>query len=304
MKNIFRNIAALIAITAAALAYADADNVIRETIPVWPEGKMPGADADKITDKNGKIPEIKELPRLEVYLPQTNRKTGFMIICPGGAYMGLASNHEGTQIANWISDEDIPCAILFYRVPDKPQAALMDIQRAIRIVRSNAQKWNIDPNKIGIMGFSAGANLCARASTQFDKKTYEPIDAIDTLSTRPDFTGLVYPAYCDKPGNDLRWSGKPLRDADYNSTYAIAENLNVTKDTPPAFIVQTQDDFYANAAIAYYLALKKNKVPANLHMFDKGGHGYGLNNKADLVSEWKDLYEEWLEHNNFDGKRR
>ena len=122
MKHIIRNIAALLAITAAALAYADADNVMRETIPVWPEGKMPGADADKITDKNGKIPEIRELPRLEVFLPQTHRKTGFMIICPGGAYMGLASNHEGTQIANWISDEDIPCAILFYRVPNKPPA--------------------------------------------------------------------------------------------------------------------------------------------------------------------------------------
>ena len=170
-------------------------------------------------------------------------------------------------------------------------AIIKDTEARLRRVLSIPDNYKV--------GFIQGG-----ASTQFDKKTYEPIDAIDSLSTRPDFTGLVYPAYCDKPGNDLRWSGKPLRDADYNSTYAIAENLNVTKDTPPAFIVQTQDDFYANAAIAYYLALKKNKVPANLHMFDKGGHGYGLNNKADLVSEWKDLYEEWLEHNNFDGEKR
>lgn len=107
---------------------------------------MPGTDADKIAGKDGKIPEIKGAPRLSVYLPQAKRKTGFMIICPGGAYKGLASDHEGTQIADWLSGEGIPCAILFYRVPDKPQAALMDIQRAIRLVRANAQNGTSTPH--------------------------------------------------------------------------------------------------------------------------------------------------------------
>lgn len=305
MKRIFRKIL-LAAFAAAALACARADGfkVERADMPVWPEGKMPGADADKIAGKDGKIPEIKAAPSLSVYLPRTERKTGFMIICPGGGYKGLASDHEGVQIADWLSGEGIPCAILFYRVPDKPQAALMDIQRAIRLVRANAQKWNVDPSRIGIMGFSAGANLCARASTQFGKEAYAPIDAADSLSSRPDFAGLVYPAYCDKPGNDHRWSGSPLGTDGYDKLYALAENLNVSKDTPPTFIVQTQDDFYANAAIAYYLALKGSKVPANLHMFDKGGHGYGLRNKTDLVSEWKDLFEDWLKHHNFDGEKK
>ena len=186
-----------------------------------------------------------------------------------------------------------------------PNGALMDIQRAIKLVRSNAEKWNIDPNKIAIMGFSAGANLCARASTQFDTQTYTPVDAADSMSSRPDFTGLIYPAYCDKPGNDKRWKNKDLlpADTDYGTLYALAENLNITKNTPPAIIIQTQDDYYANAAIAYYLALKKNGVPANLFMFDKGGHGYGLHNKTDFVSEWKDLFEKWLELNRFDGEK-
>lgn len=296
-------LSATIAFAACCCAYADNDKISREEMSVWPDGQMPGVNADKIVDKSGKVPAIKANPHLSIYLPKTDKKTGFMIICPGGAYVGLATGHEGTQIADWLSKEGIPCAILTYRIPHKPQAALMDIQRTIRLVRANADKWNIAPDKIGIMGFSAGANLCARASTQFDKPTYEPIDAADKLSARPDFTGLIYPAYCDKQGNDHRWSNAPLNYTDYNSTYALAENLDVNKKTPPAFIIQTQDDFYGNAAIAYYLALKKNKIPANLHLFDKGGHGYGLNNKKDLVKEWKNLFEDWLEHNNFDGEK-
>lgn len=296
----------LAAAAAAAFACARADGfkIEKADMPVWPAGEMPGAAADKIAGKDGKIPAVKEAPRLSVYLPQTGKTTGFMIICPGGGYKGLASGHEGTQIAEWLAGEGIPCAILFYRVPDKPQAALMDIQRAIRLVRANARKWGVDPARIGIMGFSAGANLCARASTQFGKSSYGPVDAADSLSARPDFAGLIYPAYCDKPGNDHRWSGSPLGGDGYDRLYALAENLDVSKDTPPAFIVQTQDDFYANAALAYYLALKNSKVPANLHMFDKGGHGYGLNNKTDLVSEWKDLFEDWLKHHNFNGKKK
>ena len=284
----------------ACAAFADKAEIKKETINIWSKGQMAGMDADKVSAK-----KTTETPRLSLYLPKTDKKTGFMIICPGGGYGGLASGHEGTEIAEWLADEEIPCAILHYRVPNMPNGALMDIQRAIKLVRSNAEKWNIDPNKIAIMGFSAGANLCARASTQFDTQTYTPVDAADSMSSRPDFTGLIYPAYCDKPGNDKRWKNKDLlpADTDYGTLYALAENLNITKNTPPAIIIQTQDDYYANAAIAYYLALKKNGVPANLFMFDKGGHGYGLHNKTDFVREWKDLFEKWLELNRFDGEK-
>ena len=299
-KFLKKSAAVFFAAVFACVAFADKAEIKKETINIWPKGQMAGMDADKVSAK-----KTTETPRLSLYLPKTDKKTGFMIICPGGGYGGLASGHEGTEIAEWLADEEIPCAILHYRVPNMPNGALMDIQRAIKLVRSNAEKWNIDPNKIAIMGFSAGANLCARASTQFDTQTYTPVDAADSMSSRPDFTGLIYPAYCDKPGNDKRWKNKDLlpADTDYGTLYALAENLNITKNTPPAIIIQTQDDYYANAAIAYYLALKKNGVPANLFMFDKGGHGYGLRNKTDFVSEWKDLFEKWLELNRFDGEK-
>ncbi len=299
-KFLKKSAAVFFAAVFACAAFADKAEIKKETINIWPKGQMAGMDADKVSAK-----KTTETPRLSLYLPKTDKKTGFMIICPGGGYGGLASGHEGTEIAEWLADEEIPCAILHYRVPNMPNGALMDIQRAIKLVRSNAEKWNIDPNKIAIMGFSAGANLCARASTQFDTQTYTPVDAADSMSSRPDFTGLIYPAYCDKPGNDKRWKNKDLlpADTDYGTLYALAENLNITKNTPPAIIIQTQDDYYANAAIAYYLALKKNGVPANLFMFDKGGHGYGLRNKTDFVSEWKDLFEKWLELNRFDGEK-
>ena len=299
-KFLKKSAAVFFAAVFACAAFADKAEIKKETINIWPKGQMAGMDADKVSAK-----KTTETPRLSLYLPKTDKKTGFMIICPGGGYGGLASGHEGTEIAEWLADEEIPCAILHYRVPNMPNGALMDIQRAIKLVRSNAEKWNIDPNKIAIMGFSAGANLCARASTQFDTQTYTPVDAADSMSSRPDFTGLIYPAYCDKPGNDKRWKNKDLlpADTDYGTLYALAENLNITKNTPPAIIIQTQDDYYANAAIAYYLALKKNGVPANLFMFDKGGHGYGLRNKTDFVGEWKDLFEKWLELNRFDGEK-
>ena len=299
-KFLKKSAAVFFAAVFTCAAFADKAEIKKETINIWPKGQMAGMDADKVSAK-----KTTETPRLSLYLPKTDKKTGFMIICPGGGYGGLASGHEGTEIAEWLADEEIPCAILHYRVPNMPNGALMDIQRAIKLVRSNAEKWNIDPNKIAIMGFSAGANLCARASTQFDTQTYTPVDAADSMSSRPDFTGLIYPAYCDKPGNDKRWKNKDLlpADTDYGTLYALAENLNITKNTPPAIIIQTQDDYYANAAIAYYLALKKNGVPANLFMFDRGGHGYGLHNKTDFVSEWKDLFEKWLELNRFDGEK-
>ena len=299
-KFLKKSAAVFFAAVFTCAAFADKAEIKKETINIWPKGQMAGMDADKVSAK-----KTTETPRLSLYLPKTDKKTGFMIICPGGGYGGLASGHEGTEIAEWLADEEIPCAILHYRVPNMPNGALMDIQRAIKLVRSNAEKWNIDPNKIAIMGFSAGANLCARASTQFDTQTYTPVDAADSMSSRPDFTGLIYPAYCDKPGNDKRWKNKDLlpADTDYGTLYALAENLNITKNTPPAIIIQTQDDYYANAAIAYYLALKKNGVPANLFMFDKGGHGYGLHNKTDFVREWKDLFEKWLELNCFDGEK-
>ena len=282
-KFLKKSAAVFFAAVFACAAFADKAEIKKETINIWPKGQMAGMDADKVSAK-----KTTETPRLSLYLPKTDKKTGFMIICPGGGYGGLASGHEGTEIAEWLVDEEIPCAILHYRVPNMPNGALMDIQRAIKLVRSNAEKWNIDPNKIAIMGFSAGANLCARASTQFDTQTYTPVDAADSMSSRPDFTGLIYPAYCDKPNDDNRWKKTklPPADADYGTLYAPAENLDI-----------------ANAAISYYLALKKNKIPANLFLFDRGEHGFSLRNKTDFVREWEYLFDKWLKINKFYGEK-
>ena len=294
-KFLKKSAAVFFAAVFACAAFADKAEIKKETINIWPKGQMAGMDADKVSAK-----KTTETPRLSLYLPKTDKKTGFMIICPGGAYMGLASGHEGTEIAEWLADEEIPCAILYYRVPNMPNGALMDIQRAIKLVRSNAEKWNIDPNKIAIMGFSAGASLSARASTRYNEKLYAPIDGADLLSARPDATILIYPAYCDEAGNNKRWNKSDNGQRhDYNGMYKITGDLPVTKDTPPAFIVQTLDDGLVNSAISYFLALKERKIPASVHIFQSGGHGYALRKLDKPVDEWEDLLESWLEANNF-----
>ena len=286
-----------------------------EISAIWPDGKMPGAATDKkewatvlekrIGGKDVLIVGGVSKPTIELFRAEAKAPTGFVIICPGGGYSSLAYDYEGTEIAQWLNARGVSAMVLKYRVPDNPEGALMDAQRAVRLARANAEKWNIAPNKIAVMGFSAGANLCARASTQFDTKTYEPVDAADSLSPRPDFTVLVYPAYCDKPNDDNRWKKTklPPADADYGTLYAPAENLDIAKNTPPAFIVQTQADGFVNAAISYYLALKKNKIPANLFLFDRGEHGFSLRNKTDFVREWEYLFDKWLKINKFYGEK-
>lgn len=166
-------------------------------------------------------------------------------------------------------------------------------QRAIRLLRAKAKEWNINPDKIAIMGFSAGASLAARASTNFAAQTYEPLDETDRLSARPDATCLIYPAYCSQAEKNRRFSKGRAKDGDsYDKRYEIADWNVVTKDTPPAFITQTQFDPYVDAAIAYYLALKEAKVPAQLHLLPKGQHGY----KDEKVFE---MYFDWLKSEGF-----
>ncbi len=264
---------------------------------IWTDEKIPGETAQEYKlDDRGMVSSIK-IPTLEYFIVKSEKATPIVIVCPGGGYNILAHTHEGTAIVKWLNDNKISAAILRYRVPNNPNGALQDIQRAIRIVRKNAKELNIHADKIGVIGFSAGANLCARASTNYDIKTYEPIDEIDIVSARPDFTMLIYPAYCDKQGNERRWLKKEKNpNADLNTQYALADDLKVTKDTPPVFIAQTLDDRnYIDSSIAYFIAAKRAKVPVNLHIFAEGGHGYGLaKNRGLLVSEWSNLAKDWL----------
>ncbi len=282
-------------LTACVAAVSAAFAAPQKTVEIWSGVKMAG----KTTEYRGKnkttdaiIYSVKN-PVLDLYLLNSDKPKGFVIVCPGGAYGCLCVGYEGERIAKKLNENGFSAAVLKYRVPNNFDGALMDAQRAIRLARANAKQWNIKPDKIAIMGFSAGASLSARASTNFDKKLYEPLDDIDKLSARPDLTCLIYPAYCSQPEKDRRFNKGGAKDGDsYDVRYKIAEWNVVGKDTPPAFITQTQFDPYVDASIAYYLALKEAKVPAQLHMMPKGQHGY----QDKKVFE---MYVDWLRNNGF-----
>ncbi len=276
-----------------------------KTLKIWDGVKMPGGGGGlsyaETPQKNGDVlVERTGEPLLEFFgdpgfFPG---KRGLVIVCPGGAYKYLSFEREGRKAAEFLSKNcGTAAAVLKYRVPDNPEGALFDLQRAIRLARANAGKWNILPDKIAVMGFSAGANLCARASTRYGEKTYQPLDSADSLSARPDAAILVYPAYCDKTGNDLCWKGPAKKPGTpgFDAEYALADELKVDKNTPPAFIVQTQaDKEYVNSSVAYYLALKKAGAPANLHLFDKGKHGFAFEPGNIPVKAWTGLLADWI----------
>jgi len=256
----------------------------REIIYLWP-GKVPGELKEKQppvidTSKNDKILRFDEVtnPAIEVSLPDKAINNGSaVIVCPGGGYNILAYDLEGTEIAGWLNRLGFTAFVLQYRIPDKKGGALQDVQRAMRIVRNNQQKWNIDPEKIGVMGFSAGGSLSARASTLFNKKTYPPVDKSDSLSCRPSFTMLIYPAYLDQGPN-----------------LTLTPELELSKDVPPIFIFQTADDPYGNSALVMAAALRNAKLPVELHILSTGGHGYGLRPGKVAAETWPLLAEKWL----------
>lgn len=218
-----------------------------------------------------------ESPTLAVYLaPASEIPTAAVLICPGGGYSKLAYNKEGTEIATWLNGHGISAAVLKYRVPGNRDGALEDAQRAMGLIRQHEGEWNIDPKRVGILGFSAGGHLAARTSTT-SLRAYEPTDEADSLRCTPDFTILIYPAY--------------IGDGDYK----VASEIAVDSDTPRAFIVQTQDDkHYIDSSIAYYMALKEAGVASELHLYPTGGHGYGMRPSTDGVSGWPELCSRWL----------
>ena len=256
----------------------------REIIYLWP-GKVPGELKEKQppvidTSKNDKILRFDEVtnPAIEVFLPDKAIKSGSaVIVCPGGGYNILAYDLEGTEIAGWLNKLGFTAFVLQYRIPDKKEGALQDVQRAMRIVRNSSQKWNIYPEKIGVMGFSAGGSLSARASTLFNKKTYPPVDKSDSLSCRPSFTMLIYPAYLDQGPN-----------------LTLTPELELSKEVPPIFIFQTADDPYGNSALVMAGALRNAKLPVELHFLSTGGHGYGLRPGKVAAEIWPLLAEKWL----------
>jgi acetyl esterase/lipase len=222
-------------------------------------------------------------PTLTFYPAPAALNNGVTIIVnPGGGYNILAYNLEGSEICKRFNSHGVNCVLVKYRVPrreglEKHAAPLQDLQRAIAYTRAHAAEWNIDANKIGVMGFSAGAHLSAVASTNYAERSYPKVDAFDEVSLRPDFTVLVYPAYL---------SGEQ---------FSIAPELKVDANTPPTILIQTQDDRnYLDSSIFYYYALKQASVPAAMHLYPSGGHGYGLRNTGHTVNEWPFRVLSWL----------
>jgi acetyl esterase/lipase len=266
------------------------------TLPVWP-GAAPGVRAnsapevDTTTAKDNLIagkPVIRlgnvSVPTLTLYTPRGKSTGAAVVVFPGGSYRILAIDLEGTEVCDWLNSAGIACVLLKYRVPDsgpypRSVAALQDAQRTLGIVRAHAAEWHIDPHRIGVLGFSAGAHLAAALSTHFDQRLYDPIDAADKLSCRPDFAVIVYPGYL------------AIAEEDFAPNSAI----HVTENTPPSFIVQAEDDpVHVENATVYFLALKNAKIPAELHIYAQGGHGYGLRRTALPVTAWPGLLETWL----------
>jgi acetyl esterase/lipase len=224
------------------------------------------------------------VPTITLYQPPSGMDTGLaVVVCPGGGYGILAVDLEGTEICQWLNSIGVSGVLLKYRVPPSNGVApyiapLQDAQRALGLVRFHAVEWKIDPHRIGIIGFSAGGDLAALAGARFDRRTYRPVDAADQASCRPDFAMLIYPArlICLK-GPEL------------------APELTVTSNTPPTFLIQTEDDPIAvENSLYYYLALKQARVPAEMHLFARGGHGYGLRQTGLAVASWPGLAEVWL----------
>ena len=285
----------LACLTVSALS-ANADDP--KPIALW-QGVAPGDKDANIgtekdtteTDANGKpkddiirLGKVTQ-PTIEVYRPAKNKANGAaVLVCPGGGYSILAMNLEGTEVCKWLNSIGVTAILLKYRVPgrtglERHAAALQDSQRALGMVRNRAKEFDIDPKRIGILGFSAGGHLAAATSNSYETRTYPAVDAADKVSCRPDFTVLIYPAY--------------LMAKDDIGT--LAPEIKVTPQTPSAFVAMTQDDpVKVENAYAYTLALHKVKVPVELHVYPTGGHGYGLRPTKHAVSHWNLRLAEWL----------
>lgn len=298
MRAIFMFIAAILLSSANLLAQGSGwpPGPEHKTLNVWPHA-VPGAEpnakpeADMTTPKDNLIAGRRLIrlgnvstPTLTLYTPKAENTGAAVVVFPGGAYTILAIDLEGTEVCDWLTSKGITCVLLKYRVPDsgpfpKSPAALQDAQRALGVVRARAAEWKIDPHKIGVLGFSAGGHLAAAISTHFDKRLYDAVDAADEQSCRPDFAVIVYPGYLAIAEQDM----------------APNANIHVTEQTPPTFLVQAEDDpVHVENSTVYFLALKNAKVPAEMHLYAQGGHGYGLRRTELPVTRWPELVETWL----------
>jgi acetyl esterase/lipase len=282
------------------------------TVQIWPQG-VPGSKENSLykerswcaPDRSYRASVSK--PDITIYKAPEAISTGAaVIICPGGAYTRLSIKHEGVDVAEWLNSKGITGIVLKYRLPsdsimqDKSIGPLQDGQEAIRIVRRRAAEWGIDPEKIGIMGFSAGGHLASTLATHYNEKVYE---TIDNVSARPDFAILIYPVISMiKPethsGSRINLLGS---NPDTLQIIRFSNQLQVTRDTPPVFLVHSTDDRSVPVvnSLGFYQACVKNNVTAEMHIFQQGGHGYGLAKEKPDEGQWPELCLKWMKNNGF-----
>ena len=275
-------------------------------MPIWP-GTPPDAQSvpgpeHAVTGTSGKpqfagrpVTGIRDVsrPTMTVYFPKGKNTGAAVVVFPGGGFEVLAIDLEGTEACDWLVSEGIACILLKYRVPSVPYdwhcqcrpddlalsvPALEDAQRTLRLVRFHAGKWHIDPHKIGVLGFSAGGYLVAETSTDFQRRLYAPVDAADRESARPDFAMAIYPGHLATDDDKLN------------------PNVPVSRETPPTFLVQAEDDYTdgVNQSLVYYTALAKARVPAEMHLYAHGGHAFGLRRTRLPITRWPQLATAWL----------
>jgi len=272
-------------------------------IAIWP-GRAPDARpvdgpevAGTVVDNAGKpqlvggkpwtyVDKVSQ-PTMTVYPPRGANTGAAVVVFPGGGYNVLAIDLEGTEVCDWLTSTGITCVLSKYRVPcekvgpyrDCP-TALQDAQRTVGLVRARAAQWHVDPRKIGVLGFSAGGHLVVAMSTQFERRLYPAVDAADNESCRPDFAVALYPGHLAVPEKD----------------FALNPDIRVTSRTPPTFLLQAQDDPVdpIENSLVYYAALRKAGVPAEMHVYVKGGHAFGLRPTAAPITRWPQLVETWL----------
>jgi acetyl esterase/lipase len=272
-------------------------------IPIWP-GTPPDAKTQAVTAPESVITSDGTIagkpvllvtnvtkPTMTIYSPTRKNTGAAIIVCPGGGYRCLAIDLEGTEICDWLTSKGLTAVLLKYRAPtprhgeySESRMALQDAQRTLSLLRHRAAQWNIDPHKIGIIGFSAGGHMVTATSTHFATRSYTPIDEADTESCRPDFGLALYPGHM---------SGEKVGSMDFT----INPDITVTSNTPPQFIMQAENDPVdsVNNSLVYYIALKNAGVPAELHLYAEGGHAWGLRPTKYPVSHWPHLAETWLQ---------
>jgi acetyl esterase/lipase len=292
---IVNSLKCLFVLTAALAAGQDAGGP--KQIPLWPNG-APGEKGDigveaDTTKPNGDLVAGRRVirlgnvsvPTLAVYQPDPAKKTGAaVVVFPGGGYNILAMDLEGTEVCEWLNSIGVTGVLVKYRVPARKglpryAAPLQDAQRALGLVRAHAAEWGIDPHRVGVLGFSAGAHLSAALSNNYESRVYPALDTADQANCRPDFAVLVYPG-----GLNQRETADKL-----------GPEVTPSAKTPPTFLVQAEDDpVRVENSLLYFQALKTAKVPAEMHLYAKGGHGYGLRATENPVTRWPALVEAWM----------